>query len=138
MKRILCIFIVLMMLLTACAEPTQQPSAGKNYKYGVYELDFSVEYLSGWLFTGWDFVYTYEDKEIKSGHQVLLSLEIFMFHSIRVNVIERRNPENAFSETFPVAICDGGYGKTEITVTNSYGKTAAYKITCNVKQVGKR
>ena len=138
MKKILCTSIVLMILLTACTDPMRQPSTGEKYTYGVYELNFSVEYLSGWPFERWDFIYTYGDKEIKSGHQVLLSLEIFTFYSVQVEMIERDNPKNSFTATFPVAICDGGFGKTEITVTGSNGKTTTYKITCNVKQVGKR
>ena len=142
MKRILCTSIVLIMLLTACSASVQQvpPSTepSGNYKYGVYELDFDVERLSGWPFEGWDVVYTYNGEAIKSGHQVLLSVEVFMFYSVRVDMIERDNPDNTFSATLPVAICDGGSGKTEITVTNSNGKTATFKVTCDVTQVGKR
>ena len=51
MKRILCTSNVLMMLLTACSAPVQQlpPSTKLNGEgtYGVYELDFHVERLSG-------------------------------------------------------------------------------------------
>ena len=61
MKRILCISIVLVMLLTACSAPAQQtpPSTEPNgsYTYGVYELDFNIERLSGWPFESWDVVY---------------------------------------------------------------------------------
>jgi hypothetical protein len=130
------------MLLTACSAPVQQvpPSTepSGNYTYGVYELNFDVERLSGWPFEGWDVVYTYNDEEIRSGHQVLLFVEVFTFYSVQVEMIERDNPENSFTETFPVAICDGDSGKTEITVTNSNGKTATFKVTCDVTQVGKR
>lgn len=142
MKKILCTSIALVLLLTACSAPVQQMSPSTepngNYTYGVYELDFDVERLSGWPFEGWDFVYTYNGEEIQSGHQILFSLEIFSFHSIQVDVIEKDNPKNSFSATFPVAICDGGSGKTEITVTGSNGKTATFKVTCKVTQVGKR
>ena len=142
MKRFLCTTIALTMLLTACSAPAQQvlPSAelGGDYDYGVYELDFDVERLSGWPFEGWDVVYTYNGEEIQSGHQILFSLEIFSFHSIQVDVIEKDNPKNSFSATFPVAICDGGSGKTEITVTDSNGKTTTFKVTCEVTQVGKQ
>ena len=141
MKRILCTSIVLIMLLTACSAPAQQPPSTElngGVTYGVYELDFSVERLSGWPFEGWDFVYTYNGEEIQNGHQVLLSVEIFTFYSVQVEVIERDNPKNSFTATFPVAICDGGSGKTEITVTDSNGKTATFKVTCNVTQVGKQ
>ena len=141
MKRILCTSIVLIMLLTACSAPAQQPPSTElngGVTYGVYELDFSVERLSGWPFEGWDFVYTYNGEKIQNGHQVLLSVEIFTFYSVQVDVIERDNPKNSFTATFPVAICDGGSGKTEITVTGSNGKTATFKVTCDVTQVGKR
>ena len=141
MKRILCTSIVLIMLLTACSAPAQQPPSTElngGVTYGVYELDFSVERLSGWPFEGWDFVYTYNGEEIQNGHQVLLSVEIFTFYSVQVEVIEQDNPKNSFTATFPVAICDGGSGKTEITVTDSNGKTATFKVTCDVTQVGKR
>ena len=142
MKRILCTSIVLIMLLTGCSAPAQQvpPSTelNGNYTYGVYELNFDIERLSGWPFEGWDFVYTYNGEKIQNGHQVLLSVEIFTFYSVQVDVIERDNPKNSFTATFPVAICDGGSGKTEITVTGSNGKTATFKVTCNVTQVGKQ
>lgn len=142
MKRILCTSIVLIMLLTGCFAPAQQvpptTELGGDYTYGVYELDFSVERLSGWPFESWDVVYTYNDEKIESGHQVLLSVEVFTFYSVRVEMIERDNPKNSFTATFPVAICDGGSGKTEITVTDSNGKTATFKVTCDVTQVGKQ
>lgn len=142
MKRILCASIALIMLLTACAAPVRQvppcTEPGGDYAYGVYEFTFDVERLSGWPFESWDVVYTYNDEVIESGHQVLLSVEVFTFYSVQVEVIERDNPKNSFTATFPVAICDGGSGKTEITVTGSDGKTATFKVTCEVAQVGKQ
>lgn len=142
MKRILCTSIVLIMLLTACSAPVQQAPLSTelngNCTYGVYKLNFSVERMSGLSFEGWDFVYTYNGEEIHSGHQILFSLELFSFHSIQVDVIEKDNPKNLYSATFPVAICDGGSGKTEITVTDSSGKATRFKVTCNVIQVGKQ
>jgi len=142
MKKLLCTSIVLIMLLTACSSPAQQvpptTELGGDYTYGVYELDFSVERLSDWPFESWNVVYTYNDEKIESGHQVLLSVEVFTFYSVRVEMIERDNPKNSFTATFPVAICDGGSGKTEITVTDSNGKTATFKVTCDVTQVGKQ
>ena len=142
MKRILCISIALLLLLTACSAPVQQmpPSTelSGNYTYGVYELDFDIERLSGWPFESWVVVYTHNDEKIESGHQVLLSVEVFTFYAVQVEMIERDNPKNIFTATFPVAICDGGSGMTEITVTGSNGKTATFKVTCDVTQVGKR
>ncbi len=142
MKRILCTSIVLIILLAACSAPVQQvpptTELSGDYTYGVYELDFNVEQLSGWPFEGWDVVYTYNGETIKSGYQVLLSVEVFTFYSVQVEVVERDNPKNSFTASFPVAICDGGSGKTEITVTGSNGKTATFKVPCDVTQVGKR
>ena len=41
-----------------------------------------------------------------------------------------------------VALCDGGSGKTQITVTEKGGKyegnTAVWEVTCEVKLVGKQ
>ena len=142
MKKILCTSIVLIILLAACSAPVQQvpptTELSGDYTYGVYELDFHIERLSGWPFESWDFVYTYNGEKIQNGHQVLLSVEIFTFYSVQVDVIEQDNPNNSFTATFPVAICDGGSGKTEITVTDSNGKSATFKVTCDVTQVGKR
>ena len=135
MRRILDTSIALLLLLTACSAPVQQmpPSTEPSGDY-----TFDVERLSGWPFEGWDFVYTYNGEQIQSGHQILFSLELFSFHSIQVDAIEKDNPKNTYSVTFPVAICDGGSGKTEITVTDSNGKTVTFKVTCEVKQVGKQ
>ena len=138
MKRVLCMGMVLMVLLTACSAPAQQVPLSGDYAYGVYELDFSVKRLSGWPFEKWDFVYMHDGEEIQSGYQVLQSVGIFSFYSVQVNVIERDDPENAYSDTFSVAICNGGSGQAEITVTGSNGKTATFKVTCNVTQVGMR
>ena len=142
MKRILCVSMVLILLLTACSAPVQQlpPSTEQDGDdgYGVYEFTFHVECLSGWTFEDWNFIYTYKGKEIQSGYQMLFSLGLFSFHSVQVDVIEQGNPQNVFHAAFPIAICDGGYGETEITVTDTGGKTTIYKITCGVTQVGKQ
>lgn len=137
MKRTLCVSIVLMLLLTACTVPTQT-AANEASTYGRYALDFSVMYLSGWPFGRWDIVYTYNGEEIQSGYQMLYPLELFTFRTIQVEVNERGNPENAYPATLSVAFCDGGSGKTEITVTDSDGKTVTFKVICNVTQVGRQ
>lgn len=138
MKRILCTSLVLLLLLTACSAPMQTAAMNEDPTYGIYEFTFSVDRLSGWPFEKWDFVYTYKDEEIQSGYQMLFSLELFTFHTVQVDVIERDNPENSYQTTLSVAICDGGSGKTERTVTDSDGKTATFKISCNVTQVGRQ
>ena len=87
MKSILCTSIVLIMLMTACSGPVQQvpptTELSGDYTYGVYELYFNVERLSGWPFEGWDVVYTYNDEVIESGYQVPLSVEVFSFLNFR-------------------------------------------------------
>ena len=140
MKRILYIFIATMLLLTACTKPMPKEDIlpEQIYTQGVYELTFSVEQISGGHFDDWVIVYTHNGETISSGHEVLLSLEIFTFQSVRIDVIEKSNPNNAFTATFPVAICDGGSGKTEITVTTIDGQSSTFKINCDVNQTGKR
>lgn len=138
MKKIICVAIALLLLLSGCAAPSPTPLPTESFTQGIYELSFSFEQLSGEATDQWEFVYTYNGETITSGHQILFSLEIFTFHSIRVDVIEKGAPSNRYSATFPVAICAGGSGKTEITVTDTHGKTATFKITCRLTQIGKQ
>lgn len=109
----------------------------ESFTYGIYEFAFAVEQLSGKPNDAWGFVYTYNGESITTGYQIRFSLGIFTFHSIRADVIEKAAPNNTYSTTFPVAICRGGSGKTEITVTNADGTTATFKITCHVTQISK-
>ena len=138
MKRIICASLSLLMLLTGCTAPAPDPLPTESFTYGIYEFTFAVEQLSGEPSDAWDFVYTYNGETITTGHQIHFSLGIFTFHSIQVDVIEKAAPGNTYSATFPVAICRGGTGKTEITVTNADGKTATFKIICRVTQIGKQ
>ena len=138
MKRIICASLSLLMLLTGCTAPAPDPLPTESFTYGIYEFTFSVEQLSGEPTDAWDFVYTYNGETITTGHQIRFSLGIFTFHSIQVDIVEKAAPGNTYSATFPVAICHGGTGKTEITVTNADGKTATFKITCQVTQLGKQ
>ena len=138
MKRIICASLSLFLLLTGCTAPAPDSLPTESFTYGIYEFAFTVEQLSGEPTDAWDFVYTYNGETITTGHQIRFSLGIFTFHSIRVDVIEKAAPSNTYSATFPVAICRGGTGKTEITVTNADGKTATFKITCQVTQIGKQ
>lgn len=138
MKRIICASLALLLLLTGCTAPAPDPLPTESFTYGIYEFAFAVEQLSGEATDQWDFVYTYNGETITSGHQILFSLEIFTFHSIQVEVIEKNAPDNRYSATFPVAICTGGSGKTEITVTDTHGTTATFKISCRLTQIGKQ
>lgn len=139
MKRILFIGLAVLMLLSACEKPTEMLPPGyvvsEDNSYGIYEFTFSEESLSGGTPAGWDFIYTYNGEEIRTGHQIRFPLEIFSFHSMQVKMVERDHPKNTFSATFAVAICHGGFGETEITVTDSHGKNDTIKVTCDVARV---
>lgn len=137
MRKTVCAIMALLLLQTGCTTqmPTSMPT--ESYTQGIYEFTFTVEQIEGEPADEWEFTYTYNGKTITSGHQILFSLEIFTFHSIQVDIIEKAAPDNTYSATFPVAICAVGSGKTELTVTDSDGKTATFKITCRVTQIGK-
>jgi len=141
-RGILCICIMLAVILTLCSQSygvmIEDIEFGENYRtYGIYMLIFRVKWVSGWPF-GWDFVYSYGGQELNSGNYMRYPLDIFTFLPFQVNVIERDRPENVFFATMQVAICDGGYGKTEITVTDSSGKTAVFQVVCKLIQVDTR
>ena len=138
MKKLICIGIAFLLILSGCTAPSPAPLPTESFTQGIYQFAFSAEQLSGEATDQWEFVYTYNEETITSGHQILFSLEIFTFHSIQVDVIEKDTPSNTYSATFPVAICNGGSGKTEITVTDTTGTTATFKISCQVTQFGKQ
>lgn len=136
--RITAATMALLLLLTRCTTqmPTSMPT--EPFTHGIYEFTFAVEQTAGEPTDAWEFTYTYNGETITSGHQILFSLEIFTFHSMQADVIEKDSPNNKYSATFPVAICAGGAGKTELTVTDSDGKATTFKIACQVTQTGKR
>ena len=135
MKRMVCASIALILLLAGYSAPDSTLEPKESFAQGIYEFAFSVEQLSGYSTDEWDFVYTYNGEAIVSGHQITFPLEIFSFHSIQVEIIEKDNTKNKFSANIQVAICDGGSGKTEVTVTDSGGKTAIFKIICKVTRI---
>lgn len=138
MKKLLCVALVLL-LLAGCSvpEPAPIPEPEGSYTQDIYELTFSVERVSGGSARRWDFTYSHNDETIASGYRVLLSKEVFTFYSVQVTVTEDGNPDNTYCDSFPVALCDGGSGKMEITVTAANGRESIFKIVCTVKQVGK-
>lgn len=128
--------MTLLLLLTGCTALAPKPT--ESYTQGIYEFTFAVEQTAGEPTDAWEFLYTYNGASITSGHQILFSLEIFTFHSIQVDVIEKGTPGNIYSAAFRIAICNGASGKTEVTVVASDGKTATFKITCQLTQIGKQ
>ena len=138
MRKIVCVTMALVLFLTGCTTqmPTSMPT--ESFAHGIYEFTFTVEQTAGDPTNAWEIVYTYNGETVTSGHQILFSLEIFTFHSMQVDIIEKAAPSNTFSATFPVAICAGGSGKTEVTVTDSDDKTATFRISCQLTQMGKQ
>ena len=141
MKHVICVVVALLLLLEGCSSPeptpTLLPEPEGTYTQDIFELTFSVERVSGNLFSDWDFTYNHNGEAITSGHQTLLSVEVFTFYSVQVTVTEDGNPNNVYTTSMPVALCDGGSGKTEITVTAADGRTSTFKVICTVKRVGK-
>ena len=141
MKRVMCVVVALLLLLAGCSSPeltpTLLPEPGGTYTQDIFELTFSVERVSGGSSRNWDFIYSHNDEIITSGHQTLLSVEVFTFYAVQVTVAEDGNPNNVYTASMPVALCDGGSGKTEITVTAADGRTSTFKVICTVKRVGK-
>ena len=137
MKRVICVAMVLLLVGCSAPAPTPEPVPEDSYTQDIYELTFSVERVSGGSARDWDFTYSHNDEIITSGHRVLLSVEVFTFYSVQVDVTELGASGNAFSKFIPVALCDGGSGKTEIVVTSSDGHTSTFKVICTVKRVGK-
>lgn len=142
MKRVMCVVVALLLLLAGCSSPeptpTLLPEPDGTYTQDIFELTFLVERVSGNLFSDWDFAYSHNGETITSGHQALLSVEVFTFYSVQVTVTEDGNPDNTYTASMPVALCDGGSGKTEITVTDSNGNATTFKVICAVKRVGKQ
>lgn len=136
MKKIVCVTMALLLLLTGCTTQTTSPLPTESFTQGIYEFTFVVEQTTGDLTDEWEFIYTYNGETITNGHQILFPLEIFTFHSIQVDISEKTAPDNTYLAAFPVAICDGGSGKTEVSVTSSDGKTATVNIRCQVARVG--
>lgn len=141
MKRVICVVVALLLLFVGCSAPVSTPAPKPEpegiYTQDIFELTFSVERVSGGPIRNWDFIYSHNDEIITSGHQTLLSVEVFTFYSVQVTVTEDGNPNNVYTASMPVALCDGGSGKAEIAVTASNGKVSTFKVICTVKHVGK-
>ena len=144
MKKIICIIAALLVVIVVCtsklpalSEPSV-PAQTEDYDYGIYELSFTEEAISGGSTGQWEFIYSYNREIIDSGYQIIFSLELFTFYYIQVEVIEKGTPSNRYTTKFPVAICEVGSGKTEISVTDMNGKTGVFEIRCQVTMMGKR
>ena len=147
MKKTIWIIAALSAVLVVCAyklpeypappEPSV-PAQTEDFDYGIYELSFIEEAVSGGGKEQWEFIYSYNGEVISNGYQITYSLELFTFYYIQVEAIEKGAPSNRYTARFPVAICDVGFGKTEITVTSTDGNSAMFEIKCQLEMVDKR
>ena len=146
MKRIICVICLFTLMLAGCsAEQVQtEPTIPEgNYTYGIYQLTFKTKQISNdSVGKDWSFIYTHNGKTIKSGYTITQSLEIFTFQSISVEIRENDKINDIGTGTLKVAICDGGTGKTKITITETDGRykgnTAVWEISCEVRLVDKK
>lgn len=151
MKRFVCVVCVVALLLSGCTVPEStkatteatEPETTANYTHGIYELTFKAKRVSDdSVGNDWTITYTHNGETVKSGHRVLLSLEVFTFQTIEVEVREDDKLDDVGTGDMKVAICDGGSEKTTITVTENGGRykgeTAVWEITCTVKLIGKQ
>ena len=143
MKRFICLVCLLALLFSGYSVFESEPKILEvNYTQGIYKLTFHERLLSNdHVGHDWTFTYTHKGKVIKSGYTITQSLEIFTFQSIRVEIRENDQIDDVATDSFAVAICDGGSGKTTVTVTETNGRykgnTAVWEITCEVELVYK-
>ncbi len=146
MKKIFCFVCIIVLSLCPYSVPESEPTEPEqtaNYTLGIYELTFHAKIISNdHVGNDWTITYKHNGKTIKSGYKILLSLDIFMFETIEVKIEEEDKLDDIATGTMKVAICDGGSGKTTITVTENggpyTGREAVWEITCTVKLVGKQ
>ena len=144
MKRFVCIVFLLALFLFACSVEEQTPTIPEgNDTHGIYQLTFKTRMISNdCVGNDWSFSYTLNGQTIKSGYTITQSLESSTFQSIDVKVWEKDKIDDIGTGTLTVAICEGGSGKTEVTVTETNGSfkgnTAVWEISCEVKLVGKQ
>ena len=134
--------LVLVLLLSGCSVKEPEETQ-RHYTHDIYELTFKTRKISNnHVGNEWSFTYTYNGETIKSGHRVAQSVEVFSFQPIQVEIREDDKIDDVGTGTMSVAFCDGGSGKTQITVTEKGGKfegnTAVWEVTCEVKLVGKQ
>lgn len=144
MKRLVCIACLLALLLSSCSVvETASTIPEDNDTHGIYKLTFKTNLLSNdHVGHDWTFTYTYRGQTINSGYIITRSLEISAFQLIGVEIRENDKIDDVGTDTLAVAICDGGSGKTTVTVTETNGRykgnTAVWEISCEVELVGKQ
>lgn len=146
MKKLICIICVIAFVMSGCSNNEQietMPEGTTDYTYGIYELTFTAKKISNnSVGNDWKITYKHNEEIIKNGYQILLSLEVFTFQTIEVEIREKDKIDDVGCGKMNVAICDGGSGKVKITITENNGRykgnTAEWEISCSVKLVGKK
>ncbi len=144
MKQFVCLIVLIALFLSACSAAEPTPAIPEQaYTQGIYQLTFQTKLLSNdCVGNDWSFTYTHNGQAIKSGYTITQSLEIFTFQSIGVEVRENDKIDDVGTGTLSVAICDGGSGKTQVTVTETSsrykGNAAVWEISCQVKLAEKQ
>ena len=133
MKRFVCLLALTALLLSACSAPTTPAVPEKAYTKGIYQLTFQAKLLSSsGVGNDWIFTYTHNGKPVKNGYEIVQDLGIFTFQSIDVEIREKDKLDDVGTGTLIFGLCDGGSGKTQVTVANT-GSAAIWDISCRVK-----
>ena len=121
MKRFACIAFLLVLVFSACSAEEQTPTfPQETLDYDKYQLTFQTKEISNdSVGKDWSFTYTYNGQIIQSGYEIIQSAGVFSFQSIDVEVRKKDKFDDVGKGTLTVAVCDGGSGKTQITVTET-------------------
>ena len=144
MKRFICIVFLLALFLSVCSAEEQTPTIPEaNYTHGRYQLIFKTKMISNdCVGNEWSFSYTLDGQTIKSGYTITQPLKSCSFQTIDVKVWEDDKIDDVGTGTLTVAICEGGSGKAEVTITETNGSfkgnKAVWEVCCEVKLVGKQ
>ena len=140
MKRFACVAFLLVLFFSACSAEEQTPTfPQETLDYSKYQLTFQTKEISNdSVGKDWSFTYTYNGQTIQSGYEIIQSAGVFSFQSIDVEVREKDKFDDVGNGTLTVAVCDGGSGKTQITVTETNGcykgNVAVWEISCQVNK----
>lgn len=150
MKRLIYLFCVISFLFCGCdkAEPagkgiTEFIEENRNCSYGIYELNITKKLLSNnCVGNDWSFKFFLNGEEIKDGHEIIYSLELFQFITIEAEITEKDKINDVGAGKITLGLCDGGKGKAEIEVIENAGafkgNKAIWEITCELKMIGKK
>ena len=123
--------LVLMLLAMGCAAQPDQGS-GETWDVGemcVYELTFEIGSMTEAHLENVDVVLVCCGEEIDSGHRLRYPAGVFSFRTIEVYV---RSPGASCKTELHVGLCDGGVGRTEVTLAGENGEEVVFPISCRV------